>query len=285
MRPVMPENKRRTRERRGKDKDNPWGSLMDREEASDRETPEEELIGSDDEGREDVQMTEEDEGGDVGWWRRLSVWSILAAVLYLLFIGGLVYTVMQMWVPQEMGDIAGYGDRGPAHDLTLALKNAGGTEISFTEGEINRYLRDTCRMRQGGIFSLVAHEQGVGVRIHDGYAELVIDRLVSTNIHQTTAVHLSFARERRLGRSELRIDFRGGPPILNTMPRGGSIGRVGVPQRYMEMLRPALHTLAECYPEFVGLIRQYGYFPEFVRGRNEAEGRVRLIPLHPSSTD
>ncbi len=251
----------------------------------DRETPEgEEVIGGDEEEPGDARMMEEEEGGVAGW-RRLSIWSILAAVLYLLFTGGLVYTVMQMWVPQDTSDIAGYGDSSPARDLTLALKNAGGTEISFTEGEINRYLRNTCRMRQGGIFSLVAHEQGLGVRIHDGFVELVIDRLVSTNLHQTTAVRLSFMREQLHGRSSLRIDFHGGKAILNTMPRGGSIGQVGVPQRYMEMLRPALHTLAECYPEFMGLVQQYGYYPEFIRGRNGREGYVRLIPLHFPSTD
>ncbi len=249
------------------------------------DTNEGEVIEREAEEGETTDLPAEEEGGLRGWWRRLSIWSVMATLLYLVFTGGLAYMVMEMWIPQDMSDIAGYDDRGPARDLTLALRNAGGTEISFTEGEINRYLRDTCRMRQNGIFSLLAHEQGLGVRIHDGFAELVIDRLVSTNFHQTTAVYLSFARDHSLGHPSLRIDFRGGAPILDSMPRGGSIGQVGIPQRYMEMLRPALCTLAECYPEFVSLIQQYGYYPEFTQGSNGTGGRLRLIPFPPSPSD
>ena len=233
-------------------------------------------LGGEDEATESATASEE---GLRAVWIHLNVWSILASLLFLLFTGGMAYAVVQMWRPQELGDIAGYEDRGNPKDLTLALKNAGGAEISFTEGEINRYLRDTCRMRQGGIFSLIAHENGLAVRLHDGYAALIIDRVLSTHLHQTTAVNLSFAREQVNGTPRLRVDFRGGKPLLNSLPRGGEIGHVGLPQRYMEMLRPALRTLMESYTEFVSLVQQHGYYPEFTRSRNGVEGHMRLIPM------
>ncbi len=273
----MLENKRRTRERRVNERDNPWGSLM-------RPRNEGEVL------RGGYTRAEEDDGstgtptetglGDL--WGKINMWSIIATLLFILFTGGMAYLVVQMWWPQNLRDVVGYEDRGNPRDLTLALRNAGGAEITFTEGEINRYLRDTCRMRQGGIFSLIAHEHGLAVRIHDGYAEFIIDRILSTHLHQTTAVNLSFSREQVNGTPHLRADFRGGEPLLNSLPRGGRIGHVGVPQRYMEMLRPALHTLMKSYGEFVSLVQQYGYYPEFTRGRNGTEGRVRLIPISGS---
>ena len=236
--------------------------------------------GSDELAPEQFPPQQEDTERVLG---RFNVWSVLSTLLFLLFIGSLAYVVVQMWRPQDLSDIAGYQDRGNPRDLTLALKNADGAEISFSEGEINRYLRDTCRMRQGGIFSLIAHEHGFAVRLHDGYAELIIDRVINAQIHQTTAVNLSFAREHLHGRPQLRVDLRGGAPLLNSLPHGGKIGQVGLPQRYMEMLRPALHSLKESYAEFVSLVQQHGYYPEFTRSRNGAEGRVRLIPVRGSS--
>ncbi len=226
---------------------------------------------------------ESDLRGEEEDWRamrpRLNVWSLFATLLFFCFTGSLFTLVVQMWRPQDLSDIAGYGDKGAPRDLTLALKNAGGAEISFTEEEINRYLRDTCQMRQGGIFSLLAHAQGIAVRIHDQYAEFIIDRVISTHLHQTTSVLLSFRREQfDDGRSTLRVEFRGGEPLLGSLPRGGSIGRVGLPQRQMELLRPAIKTLMDCYPEFVHLIEQYGYCPEFVAGHYGEESRMRLVP-------
>lgn len=267
----MLENTRRTKNRRSEDQDSPWGSLLQSGNEGEVMTD----FGGEDEGSESAIVPERDNGSV---FTRINVWSVLSTLLFLLFTGGMAYAVVQMWRPQDLSDVAGYEDRGNPKDLTLAIKNAGGAEISFSEGEINRYLRDTCRMRQGGIFSLVAHEHGLAVRLHDGYAELIIDRVLSTHLHQTTAVNLSFAREQVHGTPRLRVDFRGGEPLLNSLPRGGKIGQVGLPQRYMEMLRPALRTLMESYAEFVSLVQQHGYYPEFTRSRNGVEGHMRLIP-------
>lgn len=231
---------------------------------------------------EDEDRSTRRDGDEEDWEEarpRFNLWSFLAALLFFALTGGLLTLVVQMWRPQDLSDIAGYEDKGTPRDLTVALKNAGGMEISFTEGEINRYLQDTCRMRQGGIFSLLAHAQGIAVRIHDNYVELIIDRLISSQMHQTTSVLLSFRRKQlEDGRSTLQVEFRGGEPLLGSLPRGGSIGRVALPQRQMELLRPAIKTLADCYPEFIQLIEQYGYCPEFVSGHYGEESRMRLVP-------
>ena len=273
------ENKKRRKDRKKRQDDSPWGSLLQ----SDEPPIGDPGMGYDDEA---AYPTEEDAEGNSwrDWWHKFSVWSLLALLIFLIFTGGLILMTFDMWRPQEMRSIPGYADNGTARDLTSALKAANGGEIAFTEGEINRYLRDTCRLRQTGIFSVLAHAQGAAVRMHDGYAELIIDRVLSTHFHQTTAVHLSFVREFDHGRPKLRMELRGGEPIMGSLPLGGSIGRVRVPQRYMEMLRPALETIQDCYPEFFDLIETYGYKPEFYRGRNGQEGFVRLVPYTPATS-
>lgn len=234
-------------------------------------------------GEEDEMADGADDGRGIlrELWSRFNFWSLVATLLFLAFTGSLILAVVRMWQPQDLKDIAGYTDKGASRDLSLLISNAQGAPVSFTEGELNRYLRDTCRMRQTGIFSIIAHAQGVAVRVHDGYAELVIDRLVGSNMHQTTAVNLTFRQLNEHGRPVLKVDFQGGPPLLGRMPRGGRIGQVGVPQRHIQVLKPALETLLSCYPDIVRAIEEYGYCPHFEQGSAQQEGRITLLPYSP----
>ena len=66
-------------------------------------------------------------------WRRFNFWSILAIVVFLAFTTMLICTVISMWTPQNMRNIAGYADYGSARDLTALLRNANGQAAwSFT---------------------------------------------------------------------------------------------------------------------------------------------------------
>lgn len=215
-------------------------------------------------------------------WSRFNFWGILACIVFLTFTTMLISTLVSMWTPQDMRNIAGYADHGSARDLTAQLRNANGQEISFTEAEINRYMRDTCRMRQTGVFSIISHTEGFAVRIHDGYAELVIDRIMGANLHQTTAVNLSFRQEIVHGRPQLHVDFRGNKMLYGNIPEGGRIGKLSVPGRHISVLTPALDSLLGCYPEIASIIKEHGYCPFFTKGENGEESRVRLIPYRPS---
>ncbi len=271
------ENRRRKRKKGGADDRSLWGYLFRKDEPNpnflagsfygDSEEPDEEKITARSLLKELLS--------------RVNVLTCVAVAVFLLFTGSLMVMVYRMWSPQDLTDVAGYQDQGNPRDLMVMLKNANGAEVSFTEGELNRYLKDTCRMRQMGLFSLLAHVEGVAIRIHDGYMELVVDRIIGANMHQTTAVNLSFRQETDHGRPVLKVDFHGGSPLYGSMPRGGKIGQVGVPQRHIEMLKPALETLLDCYPEMVQIVEEYGYCPYFTKGNNGAEGRVRLQPYTP----
>lgn len=215
-------------------------------------------------------------------WQRFDFWSLLATCIFLAFTIVLISAVVSMWTPQNMRDIAGYADRGSARDLTALLRNANGQAISFTEAELNRYLHETCRMRQTGIFSIITHGEGVAVRIHDGYAELVIDRIIGANLHQTTSVNLSFRQEITHGRPQLKVDFKGNTQLFSNLPKGGSIGMLGIPERHISVLGPALDSLLNCYPEIESIVAEHGYCPHFVKGKEGTDSYVRLEPYRPS---
>lgn len=218
-------------------------------------------------------------------WERFNLWSTVAGVLFLSFIAIMLYGVVRMWQPQALNDIAGYNDKVAAKDLSVLIKNANGAVISFTEGDLNRYLRDTCRMQQTGIFSIFANAQGIAVRIHNGYAEFIVDRLVGVNMHQTTSVNMTFHRHIEHGRPVIRVEFRGGEPLMGNMPRGGRIGTVGIPQKHIQVMQPALKTLLACYPEIMKAVEDFGYCPIFEKETPTAEGRITLIPYTPTTSD
>lgn len=215
-------------------------------------------------------------------WRRFNFWAVLATLIFLAFTILLISATISMWTPQNMRSIAGYADHGSARDLLALIRNANGQEISFTEAELNRYLRDTCRIRQTGVFSIITHGEGIAIKIHNGYAELIIDRLIGANIHQTTSVNLTFRQEIKHGRPELKVDFKGSEILYGKLAKGGSIGKMGIPERHIRMLAPALDTLLSCYPEICSIIETHGYCPYFTKGHGGAENRVTLIPYRPS---
>lgn len=213
-------------------------------------------------------------------WHTFNFWTLVSVSLFLSFTLLLVLLLIKLWMPQDLSDIQGYNDSAAARDLTALIRNANGAPVTITEAELNRYLRDTCRMRQTGIFSIITHCQGMAVRIHNGYAELVFDRLMGANMHQTTAVYLSFSQENKLGSTELKVELRGGEPLLGAMPNGGSIGSVSLPQRHVLMLRPALESFLTCYPDIAELIREHHYCPVFTA--NGKDRRLTLIPYSAS---
>lgn len=205
-------------------------------------------------------------------WQRFNFLSLLATFIFLAFTCFLYYALVRLWTPQEMTDIAGYRDQGSVTDIKAKLINADGAEISFSEEEINRYLAKNSRARQTGIFSIIAHAQGAAFRLHDGYAELVIDRIIGSNLHNTTSIYLTIQRTENHGVHSLNIEIRGGAPIMENVPGGGRIGQVRVPPRCIQMLQPALNSLMTCHPDIVKTVLEQNYLPVFT------EDKVTFVP-------
>lgn len=277
-------NRRRTTKKREPEGHSLWGSLFKKEDAGEEGEDFTRATAYSRHGDEEDDEEQENGGRFHSLrrflWSHFNFWSLVSACLFLSFTLLLLTLLIKLWLPQDLSDIAGYNDTAAARDLTALIRNANGAPVTITEAELNRYLRDTCRMRQTGIFSIITHCQGVAVRIHNGYAELVFDRLMGANMHQTTAVYLSFSQENKLGSPELKIDLRGGEPLLGAMPNGGSVGSISLPQRHVLMLKPALESLVSCYPDIAELIKEHHYCPVFTANGNDR--RLTLIPYSAS---
>lgn len=278
---AKPVNRKRTRKPKEHNGSSLWGSLF-RKEAE----PEDNMLpfpappeDGDEDDEDDIPQT-----GFFGLlhrlWKKFNFWGTVAVMLFLSFAASLLLLLLQLWKPQDMSDIRGYGDSVPARDLEAVIRNANGGPVTITEEDLNRYLRETCRMRQPGIFSIITHCQGVAVRLHNGYAEVIFDRVLGANMHQTTAVNLTFTQELKLGIPELHADMHGGEPLLGSMPNGGSIGRVSLPRRYVIMLGPALDSLVSCYPAIAELITEHRYCP--IITANGKDRRITLVPYTAS---
>ena len=276
-------NRRRSKNHTAKDRQL-WGNLFD-------STAEQRLDISDAtafyhnpaEEPEPARVPQDAPQARASFWAGINGWAVCATSIFLIFAAILYWLVIGMWMPQDLDDIAGYTDKGAARDLTALLRNANGGEVAFTEAEINRYLRDTCRMRQTGVMAILSHSEGVALRIHDGYCEVVIDRIIGSNLHQTTSVYLTFSRVNEHGRQVVRADFSGGAPMLGSTPRGGRIGCITLPQHCMRMLQPSVETLLTCYADFFQIIRERGYFPTFTKGGNGQDSTVLLTPMNTFS--
>lgn len=214
-----------------------------------------------------------------------NVWKAVASLLMFLTLAAIGILVALTWVPQDLSDIQGYRSTSAAADLPGLFRRGAERheEVVFTERDINTYLSNTLKFGQEGIFTIVARPYGVGVRIHDGYVELVIDRLIGSQVHQTVSIYLTFTIKEKEDTREISLEYRGGAPILGRMPRGGKIGLVPVPERYILMMHPAIEGLKETYDDFFTHIAQSGYLPQFVRDKHGGDNRLILYPPPPSA--
>ncbi len=215
--------------------------------------------------------------------RRFNGWKFTAALLLCFLLSAVGILLALSWMPQDLSDVQGYGTQGAVTDLPSVFQNAvqNGEEAVFTEAEINRYLQDTLKFGQRGVFNVIARPCGVAVRIHDGYAELILDRLLGARLHQTISVYLTFRSIREDDGTKINLEYRGGSDILGSMPRGGTIGLISVPERYILILHPSVEGIRKTYEGFFSQIADSGYLPRFIKDENGGDNRLILQP--PSS--
>ncbi len=213
------------------------------------------------------------------------LWSITAVALFLLLSGTLITLCLLMWVPRQLDDIKGLNDDTPVHDIFATLRQAGASpqSYSFSESELNRYLKKTCRMRQNGALSIVAHPAHLAMKIHDGYGELIITRVIGSHLHHTISVYVTFSYTGEHAQRQVSLQLRPGDENTGVFPRGGRIGQLPIPQRYMQMILPSLESLLEVYPELTELVQTHDFLPVFQRDSDESEGRLLLLPPQNSS--
>lgn len=236
-----------------------WGSFFDTPEAEDSH----------------AQYIDDEPYGRFSWRRflhRFSLWkliSTLVALGILAFIGSLIFLT---WVPQDLSEIQGYkaitlqNGNTPTPDIPTLLKKAiaGKEAVTFTEEDINSYLSTSLKPpTQSG--PPLSHPHGVGIRLFDDYAEIVINRTIGNTYNQTVSMYVTV----KAGDAHhIRIEYNGGEKILDTFPRGGRLGILPLPEGYtLILLQPAMESLAKAYADIFDLIKSSRYSPVLGKGK------------------
>ncbi len=187
--------------------------------------------------------------------------------LALLFICGffgfccwLVYVASQ---PQDLSDIAAYAElKGGTEDATeggasqIAPRNLlqvltdadfNGDSVEITESELNRYLHMTLSPKQRGIFNLVTGINGVWIRLHDGFAEVIIERKIQG--YETSFDHQFsyFIQVEPQEDGSIALDYNGGELFGGLAKMGSQAGQLSLPQSANALFGTAAESIAAVY--------------------------------------
>lgn len=179
--------------------------------------------------------------------RRVFVWGIKILIFaILLTVAGLVY---RAWTPQNLSDIAGYGETETnpvVQNLPALLKKAqeGNYPLVLSEKDINLYLSNLLRAKQEGPMGVLARYKGVAVRLYDGYAEIIVVRTIGDKYEQTSSLYIS-PESLETGDGPVIVTDYARPDLFGTIPIGGRIGKLPVPQGYLVLSQPAFVSMKE----------------------------------------
>jgi hypothetical protein len=177
----------------------------------------------------------------------------LAALVALAGMAGMAAAVFFIVQPQDLSDIQG-NDTNRPRDLRAVLQSAidRSYEVTLTEEEINRYLRQTLEAKQGGVLAGKVAFEGVRVRLEEGRAEIIMERSV---MGQPLTLSMFVRVEQTLdmkGTTQTTV-LRDGGAFLPELPRaerlvkGGRFGQLVVPQGFLLLVLPAFEKLAASY--------------------------------------
>lgn len=207
----------------------------------------------------------------------------LVVLILLISAGGLGAALFFIAKPQDLSDIGGYGpgaQNAPIRDMRVVLKASldRGHIVNLTETELNQWLKRTLAPKQGGPLASQVSLDRVWVRLHDGYAEVIMERTLMGKPF-TTSMFLRVEQLQGLKGVETRIHLDGGPFHANLPkpPRGGRFGSLVVPQGFLILVMPAYEKLAALFQEE----KRLG-FEEMARIRIE-KGKLVLNPREPDN--
>lgn len=208
---------------------------------------------------------------------QIPIWSIISYTLYFAVFALIAIPCILMWTAQPHDKEAIHSTEQETIKLQSRIAEAGNGPISFTEDELNLHFAQRCNMVQQGGYSIIAHPESVKIAIHDGYAEIIFDRMLGAEFHHTVAVNISFERQEDEDYSRVICHMHGGSPLFGGFQRGGAIGSMPIPERFMQMMIPPLKRLMRLHPQIQELIEERGYLPHFTFD-NAGRGIVQFLP-------
>jgi hypothetical protein len=171
-------------------------------------------------------------------------------------LGSIVFFIVQ---PQDLSDLGGYGPQAqkiPERDLKVVLQNSIERKfpVTLTEADINNWLARTLVLKQGGLLADSTTLKRIWVRMEEGRAEVIMERLV-LGMPLTVSMYLQFERTENAGGTSTEVALHGGQyhPDLPKPPRGGRFGKLVIPQGFLHLVMPSYEKLAALFPEEIRL--------------------------------
>ncbi|WP_411826324.1 hypothetical protein [Luteolibacter sp. AS25] len=210
----------------------------------------------------------------------------LFGLIFFLILAGLGAVIYFIAQPQDLSDLGGYsqvstGEARKPRDIQVALRKAieGDFSVNLSEEDINLWLEQQLKARQGGELGEWITLKRVWVRLGDGIAEVIIERDVLGHALTTS---LFVQVEQRDGDNGVttEIHLHGGPfhDDFPKLTRGGRFGKVVVPQGFLLIVLADFRKLAETFDPEIEL-----GFQRMARIKIE-EDRLILDPQQPTST-
>ncbi|MEP4079878.1 hypothetical protein [Haloferula sp.] len=177
------------------------------------------------------------------------------AVLFLLFIvGGLAAALYQMSQPQDLSDIDGCGPGSvgkSSRNLKRVLANSikGGYELTLSEEDLNLYLRDVLKVKQGGLLAEQVKFDDVAVRLNDDHAEIIMVRMIA-GYPMTLSMFLRVEQSELPNGTIMKEIVRNRGPYHESIQRpgvGGRFGRLPIPEGFLLLVMPAFQNLAAVF--------------------------------------
>ncbi|MEG2327939.1 MAG: hypothetical protein RSB48_06565 [Akkermansia sp.] len=200
--------------------------------------------------------------------------SILGNLIFLLTITiilGIGWIVYQTWSPQDLSSLPGYRKAEHAPNIPELLRKADKTNsiLTLNEDDVNRYLASTLKASQNGVLAPFSRPVGIGIKFHDQFMEIIIERNVLSSMTQTVSIFITIHQEEgSAGHLPItRIEFCGKDDKSHFITHGGTLGSVTVPQGYMMFLRPAFENLATAYKDLLSSLIDSGRLIQFTKGQ------------------
>ena len=182
---------------------------------------------------------------------------VLIALLGVVGLGAAVYFIA---TPQDLSDIkgrtAGLASASTPPNLATILEKSieGVYPISISEEQLNRYVQATLEAKQDGPLSGMVDLKGVRIRLHEGFAEVIIERTIFGR-PQTLSMYVKVEQFIDIQGKTKGNAILGGEqyfpdtPRLDRFIRGGRFGKLEVPQGFLVLVTPSFKKLAAVYRE------------------------------------
>jgi len=239
-------------------------------------------------------------------------------LVIILLAGGVLISACIFFIvqPQDLSDIGGYEPTdkpAPVRDIKVVLRNALERDyaVTLTETEINQWLGRTLEAKQAGSLSGVASVKRIYVRLEEGVAEVIIERMIMGKSF-TSSMFLRIEQTLDLNGVDTRVHLEGGnyharmliDPMVKALPPdwrtalfkkvplledpqaydaslsrplvGGRFGRLVIPQGFLILVLPTFEKLPPLFHDEIEL-----GVKRMARVRIE-KGKLVMDPKEPS---